>query len=53
MRMTKDIPFTVNRNDAVVDEPTGDEKTGKTIPAIQLPMGMKVDWVRHYKPTTK
>ena len=37
----------------VVDEPTVDEKTGKTIPAIQLPMEMKIDWVRYFKPAAK
>ena len=33
----------------VVDEETVDEKTGKTIPAIQLPMEMKIDFVRYYQ----
>ena len=37
-------------NNPVVDEETVDEKTGRTIPAIQLPMEMKIDWVRYYKP---
>ena len=32
----------------VVDEDTVDEKTGKTIPAIQLPMEMKIDSVRYF-----
>lgn len=35
----------------VVDEETVDEKTGKTIPAIRLPMEMKIDWVRYFKPS--
>ena len=36
-------------NNPVVDKDTVDEKTGKTIPAIQLPMEMKIDWVRYYR----
>ena len=34
----------------VVEVDTVDEKTGQTIPAIKLPMEMKIDWVRYYKP---
>lgn len=38
-------------NNPVVDEDTVDEKTGQRIPAIQLPMEMKIDWMRYYKHT--
>ena len=37
-------------NNPVVDEDTVDEKTGNVIPAVQLPMEMKIDWVRYFKP---
>ena len=36
-------------NNPVVDEDTVDEKTGAVIPAIQLPMEMKIDWMRYYR----
>ena len=32
----------------VVEEESVDEKTGRTVPASQFPMEMKIDWVRHY-----
>ena len=36
-------------NNPVVDEDSTDEKTGEKIPAVELPMEMKIDWVRYYR----